>query len=107
MGFENFDRCNDNKMPMSVVTDGDKAMRAAIEKVLPASQHCLCIWHLERNAQSNLNEKVALNDFIRCMVSYVSKEEFGDMWSIMIEKHGLHNHEWIRVQKRVNELKLT
>ena len=26
-----------NKMPMSVVTDGDKAMRAAIEKVLPAS----------------------------------------------------------------------
>uniref|UniRef100_A0A2N9GAZ5 SWIM-type domain-containing protein n=1 Tax=Fagus sylvatica TaxID=28930 RepID=A0A2N9GAZ5_FAGSY len=85
-----------NKMPMSVVTDGDKAMRAAIEKVLPASQHRLCIWHLERNAQSNLNDKDAVNDFIRCMVSYVSKEEFEDMWSIMIEKHGLHNHEWIR-----------
>ena len=32
---------------MSLDTDGDKAMRAAIEKVLPDSHHRLCIWHLQ------------------------------------------------------------
>ncbi|RYR07428.1 hypothetical protein Ahy_B05g074778 [Arachis hypogaea] len=39
----------DNKTPSVVVTDGDKAMRAAIAKVLPSSRHRLCAWHLEKN----------------------------------------------------------
>ena len=36
-----------NKRPISVITDGDKAMRKAIKKVLPDTCHRLCSWHLQ------------------------------------------------------------
>ncbi|XP_025625575.1 protein FAR1-RELATED SEQUENCE 5-like [Arachis hypogaea] len=39
----------ENKKPSVVVTDGDKAMRAAIADVLPLARHRLCGWHLEKN----------------------------------------------------------
>ncbi|XP_025674204.1 protein FAR1-RELATED SEQUENCE 5-like [Arachis hypogaea] len=39
----------DNKKPSVVVTDGDKAMRAAIADVLPSARHWLCGWHFEKN----------------------------------------------------------
>ena len=35
-----------NKKPISVVIDGDKAMRKAIKKVLPKACHRMCSWHL-------------------------------------------------------------
>ena len=38
-----------NKTPISVVIDGDKAMSKAIKMVFPESRHHLCVWHLERN----------------------------------------------------------
>ena len=36
-----------NKKPISVVTDGDKAMCKAIKKVLSNACHPLCSWHLQ------------------------------------------------------------
>ena len=36
-----------NRKPISVVTDGDKAMRKAIKKALPHACHRLCSWHLQ------------------------------------------------------------
>ena len=83
-----------NKTPISVVTDGDKAMSRAIKTVFPKSRHRLCVWHLERNAFANLHDKV-YESFIRCMVRYVTPDEFEDMWKKMVDNHNLHNHEWL------------
>ena len=30
---------------------------------------------------------------IKCMVQYVTPNEFEDMWKKMVDKHNLHNHE--------------
>ncbi|KAL4593859.1 hypothetical protein ACB092_M009000 [Castanea dentata] len=70
-----------NKTPISVVTDGDKAMSAAIKSVFPESRHRLCVWHLDRNAFANLPNTEAYESFITCMK--------------MVNKHNLHNHEWL------------
>ncbi|KAH9745342.1 protein FAR1-RELATED SEQUENCE [Citrus sinensis] len=51
--LETFLSAMNNKKPISVVTDGDRAMRKAIKKVIPEARHRLCVWHLQRNAQSN------------------------------------------------------
>ena len=37
----------DGKRPISVVTDGDRAMRQAIKRVIPNCRHRLCSWHQE------------------------------------------------------------
>lgn len=83
-----------NKTPISVVTDGDKAMSKAIKTVFPKSRHRLCVWHLERNAFANLHDKV-YESFIRCMVRYVTPDEFEDVWKKIVDNHNLHNHEWL------------
>ncbi|RVX07463.1 Protein FAR1-related sequence 5 [Vitis vinifera] len=65
-----------NRKPISVVTDGDKAMRKAIKKVLPHVCHRLCSWHLQRNAFTNVHIKDFTSIFARCMFMRGSAEEF-------------------------------
>ncbi|KAK4595456.1 hypothetical protein RGQ29_013782 [Quercus rubra] len=84
-----------NKTPISIVTNGDKAMSKAIKTVFPKSRHRLCVWHLERNAFANLHDKEVYKSFIRCMVRYVTPDGFEDMWKKMVDNHNLHNHEWL------------
>ncbi|KAL4344900.1 hypothetical protein AHAS_Ahas11G0224600 [Arachis hypogaea] len=42
----------DGKSPISVIIDGDLAMKNIITAVFPKSHHKLCAWHLLRNATS-------------------------------------------------------
>ncbi|RVX19264.1 Protein FAR1-related sequence 5 [Vitis vinifera] len=65
-----------NKKPISIVTDGDKAMRKAIKKVLPDTCHRLCSWHLQRNAFTNVHIKDFSSIFARCMFMCGNEEEF-------------------------------
>ncbi|RYQ99412.1 hypothetical protein Ahy_B07g087357 isoform B [Arachis hypogaea] len=52
-----FSGSNHNKQTaIFVVTDGDKAMRAAIDDVLPSARHRLCGWHLEKNCVMQVKE---------------------------------------------------
>ncbi|KAI8572537.1 hypothetical protein RHMOL_Rhmol01G0207200 [Rhododendron molle] len=53
--LERFLDSMDHKKLVSVMTDGDKAMRRAIKTVFPDVNHRLCIWHLKKNAVSNVH----------------------------------------------------
>ncbi|KAK0578853.1 hypothetical protein LWI29_017273 [Acer saccharum] len=44
------------KCPISVVTNGDKAMSKAIKLVMPTVVRHLCSWQLERNVQMKLGD---------------------------------------------------
>ncbi|KAE8681806.1 hypothetical protein F3Y22_tig00111308pilonHSYRG00030 [Hibiscus syriacus] len=59
-----------NKSPISVVTDGDRAMQRAIKSVIPYSKHILCSWHLSRNAQANIGDPKFTAAFSKCMASW-------------------------------------
>lgn len=62
--LETFMEGVDGKRPISVVTDGDLAMRKAISNIFPDARHRLCTWHLERNAAkmfTNLNLYLTLH----------------------------------------------
>ena len=41
--------------PDTILTDGDLAMAAAAKKVLPASRHLLCVWHISQNLLTHVN----------------------------------------------------
>lgn len=56
------------KPPTSVITDGDIAMRNAIRRVFPNCYHRLCVWHLLRNAMSNIGNPDFIPFFKRCML---------------------------------------
>ncbi|RVX20318.1 Protein FAR1-related sequence 7 [Vitis vinifera] len=93
--LETFIEAMMNKRPISVVTDGDKAMRKAIKKVLPDTCHRLCSWHLQRNAFTNVHIKDFSSIFARCMFMRGNEEEFEKVWHEMVANLGLNENRWV------------
>ncbi|KAK0579596.1 hypothetical protein LWI29_028430 [Acer saccharum] len=81
------------KCPVSVVTDGDKAMSKALSSVMPSTIRRLCSWHLERNVQTNVGDKV----FTDCMLTYMMELEFETQWLKAIETFGLQCNDWVKM----------
>ncbi|XP_020205881.1 protein FAR1-RELATED SEQUENCE 5, partial [Cajanus cajan] len=83
------------KSPMSIITDGDVAMKNAIRKVFPNSHHRLCAWHLLRNATTNIKKPAFTKDLRKCMLGEYEIGEFRKKWSEMLNKFELHDHPWV------------
>ncbi|KAE8693733.1 hypothetical protein F3Y22_tig00110794pilonHSYRG00152 [Hibiscus syriacus] len=78
--LQNFLEAMMNKSPISVVTDGDRAMQRAIKSVIPYAKHKLCSWHLSRNAQANIGDPKFTAAFSKCMASWWTTKEFDIQW---------------------------
>ncbi|KAL4307331.1 hypothetical protein AHAS_Ahas16G0267600 [Arachis hypogaea] len=75
-----------NKSSSVVVTDGDKAMKAAIREIFPDATHRLCGWHIQKNVTANIKNKKFSNDFRRCSYAPWHPDEFKEYWENMIKK---------------------
>ena len=92
--FETFLRAMDGKVPQCIMTDQDKAMETAIAKILPNTVHRRCMWHLHRNASSNLgvllNQKEGFEfDLKSCIETSLNEQEFDESWDAMINRYEL------------------
>ena len=85
------------KCPVSVVTDGDKAMSKAINLLMPKAVRRLCAWHLERNVQTNVGDSGFTQAFTHCMLTYMTESEFETQWSTVIQTFGLQENEWVKM----------
>ncbi|PIN25206.1 hypothetical protein CDL12_02043 [Handroanthus impetiginosus] len=93
--LQKFREAMGGKMPMSVLTDQDAAMHAAIEIEFPFAKHRICSWHLERNAMQNTHIPEFARDFAQLLKKTYSIEEFESSWLTLIERHGVADHPWI------------
>ncbi|KAE8731248.1 hypothetical protein F3Y22_tig00002840pilonHSYRG00800 [Hibiscus syriacus] len=84
-----------NKSPISVVTDGDRAMQRAIKSVIPNAKHKLCSWHLSRNAQANIGDPKFTAAFSKCMVSWWTIDEFDIQWRSFVSEFNVEKHPWV------------
>ncbi|RYR47962.1 hypothetical protein Ahy_A07g033948 [Arachis hypogaea] len=86
--------------PHSVITDGDPAMRIAIQSVFPDAHHRLCAWHLLRNATANISDPRFTQMFRHCMLADIEIEEFEAHWESMVNECGVREelyakkHAW-------------
>ncbi|CAL5405985.1 unnamed protein product [Camellia sinensis] len=85
----------DNKRPVSMLTDGDMAMREAIQKVFSSAKHHLCNWHMHRNAQQNVRVDGFEGHFKHLMDVDANEVVFEEAWSKMVKKYGLQNNKWV------------
>ncbi|KAE8710014.1 hypothetical protein F3Y22_tig00110328pilonHSYRG01099 [Hibiscus syriacus] len=65
--LHNFLEAMMNKLPISIVINGDRAMQRAIKSVIPNAKHRLYFWHLSRNAQANIGDLKFTTAFSKCM----------------------------------------
>lgn len=80
---------------LSVITDGDLAMRNAIKRIFPNAHHRLCAWHLLRNASSNVGIPEVMSYLKKCMLGDLEVSVFEKLWAEMVQKFGLQDNNWI------------
>ncbi|KAE8696319.1 hypothetical protein F3Y22_tig00110676pilonHSYRG00406 [Hibiscus syriacus] len=93
--LQNFLEAMMNKSPISVVTDGDRAMQRAIKSVIPYAKHRLCSWHLSRNAQANIGDPKFTAAFSKCMASWWTTKEFDIQWRSVVSEFNFQKHPWV------------
>ncbi|XP_028060005.1 protein FAR1-RELATED SEQUENCE 5-like [Camellia sinensis] len=93
--LETFMEAMGNKAPVSILTDGDKAMPEAIRRVFPDVRHRLCNWHLGKNTVSNVHESGFAYAFKQCMDMETDKTKFEHGWTTMVKKFGLQTNSWV------------
>ncbi|XP_072073468.1 protein FAR1-RELATED SEQUENCE 5-like [Arachis hypogaea] len=84
------------KAPVSIITDGDRQMKSAIEQVFSEAHHRLCAWHLLRNATSNIGKPKFTRMFRDCMLGDYEVGTFQRKWFEMVEKFGVADKRWVQ-----------
>ncbi|XP_016165312.1 protein FAR1-RELATED SEQUENCE 5-like [Arachis ipaensis] len=90
-----FLECMGGKAPKAVITDGDRAMRLAIQEVFPEAHHKLCAWHLLKNATVNVCKPRFTTLLRNCMLANVEVEEFERQWDAMMDECGVWEVEFV------------
>ena len=88
------------KHPKSIITDQDKSMRYAIEKVFPNSKHRNCFFHIKSKCyKKNLRCFAAnkgLPEKFEDIVNFsVTEDEFEMLWQGMIAEYKLEKNKYI------------
>lgn len=70
-------------------------MREAIKHVFPNASHCLCAWHLHKNAYENVKNSNFLQDFKKVLYGNIPSDKFEQFQKAMVAKHNLEGKDWV------------
>lgn len=90
-----------DRPPVSIVTDQDRAIQAAVNQVLPKARHCISKWHVLREGQERLAHVCLANpsfqvELYNCINLTETIEEFESSWASIIDKYDLRKNGWLQ-----------
>jgi hypothetical protein len=102
--------------PQTIFTDQDQAMANALAKVMPDTNHALCIWHIARKFPIKFSAKLTANDhdgtrpykdfiheFYRVMRNVSIDEVEGSLWPALLNKYELDDDEHLESLYAIRE----
>ena len=98
MGIPNLERSNGWPRTKNIMTDQDRAMKAAIALVFPDSVHRCCKFHVVSKACEKLgwlinSREDFADEFDSCINHTETPEEFEIIWQSLEERYNLHENE--------------
>lgn len=89
------------RYPVSILTEHDKAIRAAVAHVFPETHHRFCLWHIIRKQNEKLPHVVFAHphfqeEFLKFIQQAETIEEFESSWEMMLDKYMLRENEWVK-----------
>ncbi|XP_065865854.1 protein FAR1-RELATED SEQUENCE 3 isoform X2 [Euphorbia lathyris] len=90
-----------DRQPVSIVTDQDRAIQTAVSVVFPETRHCISKWHVLREGQDKLAHVCHAHpnfqvDLYNCINLTETIEEFESSWSSILDKYDLRMHDWLQ-----------
>jgi hypothetical protein len=98
--FEAFLEAMGGKHPISIITDQDKAMKAAILKVFTNTRHRNCLFHIKtkcynKNKKLFTKDEELFKDFEDTVNNSLTVNEFETLWLKMIADKNLENNKYL------------
>ncbi|KAL8555199.1 hypothetical protein ACS0TY_003131 [Phlomoides rotata] len=90
-----------NRPPVSLTTDQDRAIKAAVHQVFPETRHCICKWHIlregqERLAHVHLSHPSFYGELYSCINFSETIQDFEFSWSSLLDKYDIRKSEWLQ-----------
>ncbi|XP_051134779.1 protein FAR1-RELATED SEQUENCE 3-like [Andrographis paniculata] len=90
-----------NRPPVSITTDQDRAIKAAVHRVLPETRHCICKWHILREGHERLSHiynvhSTLYGELYGCINFSETIEDFESSWRSINDKYDLWKNEWLQ-----------
>ncbi|XP_062029918.1 protein FAR1-RELATED SEQUENCE 5-like [Rosa rugosa] len=87
--------------PVSITTDQDRIIRAAVVQVFPGTRHRFCKWNVFREAQEKLSHIYQSHptfeaEFLRCINVTETIDEFEICWESLLKRYDLDSNEWLQ-----------
>ncbi|XP_047162541.1 protein FAR1-RELATED SEQUENCE 3-like isoform X1 [Vigna umbellata] len=90
-----------DRPPVSITTDQDRAIQAAVSHVFPETRHCICKWHILREGQERLAHIYLAHpslygDLYGCINFSETTEDFESTWKSLLDKYDLQKNDWLQ-----------
>ncbi|KAK5846871.1 protein FAR1-RELATED SEQUENCE 3-like isoform X2 [Gossypium arboreum] len=99
--FKTFFTAMNDRQPVSLITNQDRAIQTAVSQVFPGVRHCINKWHILREGPEKLAHVCHVHpnfqvELYNCINLTETIEEFELSWSSLIEKYNLSAHDWLQ-----------
>lgn len=89
-----------DRPPISITTDQDRAIQAAVVQVFPETRHCICKWHILREGQVRLAHIYLAHpsfygELYSCINFSETVEHFESTWKSLLDKYDLQKNDWL------------
>uniref|UniRef100_A0A1D1YYZ1 Protein FAR1-RELATED SEQUENCE 5 n=1 Tax=Anthurium amnicola TaxID=1678845 RepID=A0A1D1YYZ1_9ARAE len=90
-----------DRHPVSLITDRDKDVQAAVAHVFPETRHRLCKWHILKEGQDKLSNVYRSypsfgGEFQKCIIQTETIDEFESCWWTLVSRYSLGDNEWLQ-----------
>ncbi|MCH79858.1 protein FAR1-RELATED SEQUENCE 3-like, partial [Trifolium medium] len=99
--FKTFLTAMNERQPVSIITDQDIAIQAAVSQVFPQARHCINKWHVLREGQEKLAHVCLAHpnfqgELYNCINRTETIEEFESSWNSILDKYELRRNDWLQ-----------
>ncbi|KAL6129324.1 hypothetical protein ACLB2K_072675 [Fragaria x ananassa] len=99
--FKTFLTAMNDRRPVSITTDQDRAIQTAVSQVFPEVRHCISKWHVLREGQERLAHVCQAHpnfqvELYNCINLTETIEEFELSWDCILDKYDLRRNDWLQ-----------
>lgn len=99
--FKTFMAAMDDHAPVSLTTDKDRAIQAAVKLVFPETRHCLNKWNVLIEGRDRMAHVCHAHpnfqaELYNCINMTETIEEFESFWLSILDKYDLKSNDWFQ-----------
>ncbi|KAJ0775581.1 putative transcription factor FAR family [Helianthus annuus] len=100
--FKTFLAAMNDRAPVSIITEPEKSIQAAVSHVFPGTRHCFNKWDVLREGHKRLAYVCHMHpnfqvELYNCINSTDTVDEFETTWDFILDRYDLKRNDWLQL----------